>query len=218
MDHVRDHRSVLADAEKRLLIRIAKRLPSFINSDHLSGLALMSMLAAGPAFALIGDVPWAPGLFIALLAVNWFGDSLDGTLARVRDQQRPKYGYYVDHVIDLAGTAALVAGMAASGMMTPAIAYAVLAAYFMVAAESFLGTHSLGVFRMSFAGFGPTELRILLAIGALKVARNPVVHLFGVDALLLDVGGVVAILGLLIAFVTAAVRSGVALYKAEPLR
>lgn len=217
MDHVREHRSLLADAERRLLIGIAKRLPSFINSDHLSGLALASMLMAGVAFALIADTSWAATTFIAMLALNWFGDSLDGTLARVRDQQRPKYGYYVDHVIDLAGTAALVAGMAASGVMTPVIAYAVLAAYFMVAAESFLGTHSLGVFRMSFVGFGPTELRILLAIGAIKVARHPIVHVAGVDAWLFDIGGVVAIVGLLIAFGTAAVKNGVALYRAEPL-
>jgi phosphatidylglycerophosphate synthase len=217
MDHIRDHRSVLADAEKRLLIRIARHLPSFINSDHLSGLALAAILGAAVAFALIGRTAWAPGIFIALLAVNWFGDSLDGTLARVRDQQRPNYGYYVDHVIDVAGTAALVAGMAASGLMTPAIAFAVLTAYFMVTAESFLATHSIGVFRMSFAGFGPTELRILLAAGAIKVAIDPVVHIAGVDALLLDIGGAVAILGLLFTFVFNAIRNGVALYKAEPL-
>ena len=217
MDHTRDHRSVLAAAEKRLLIAIASRLPTFINSDHLSGLALLAMLAAGTAFALISQARWAAPAFIALLAVNWFGDSLDGTLARVRNQQRPKYGYYVDHVIDLAGTAALLFGMAASGLMTPAVAFAVLAAYVMVAAESFLGTHALGVFRMSFAGFGPTELRILLAIGAMKVAANPVVHIAGVEAMLFDVGGLAAIVGLACTFVVSAVRNGWTLYRAEPL-
>ena len=194
MDHVRDHRSLLATAEKRLLVRIANHIPPFINSDHLSGLALASMLAAGLAFALIGYTGWGAAVFVALLAVNWFGDSL-GTPARVRNQQRPKYGYYVDHVIDLAGTAALLFGMAASGLMTPSIAFALLAVYLLVAAESFLGTHAIGVFRMSFAGFGPTELRILLAAGAIKVASNPVVHIAGRDALLLDVGGVIAIIG-----------------------
>lgn len=217
MDHIREHRSVLAQAEKRLLIWIAGRLPRSVNSDHLSGLALLSMLAAGPAFAAIPQMPWAAAAFIALLALNWFGDSLDGTVARVRDCQRPRYGYYVDHVIDLVGTAALVAGMAASGAMTPAIAFALLAAYFMVAAESFLGTHARGVFRMSFAGFGPTELRVLLAIGALKIAIDPWVRVAGVHALLLDVGGVVAIAGLAVAFGVSALRSGVALYGAEPL-
>lgn len=217
MDHIREHRSLLADAEKRLLIRIAHLLPPSITSDHLSGVALLAMLAAGPVFVFIPLTPWAAVAFIALLAINWFGDSLDGTVARVRNQQRPRYGYYVDHVIDLVGAAAMLAGMAASGLMTPAVAFALLAIYFMVAAESFLGTHSLGVFRMSFAGFGPTELRIVLAIGAIKVAIDPQVRIAGADVLLLDVGGLVAIAGLAVAFVVAAIRNGVALYRAEPL-
>lgn len=217
MTHTRNHGSLLAGAERRLLVAIAQRLPESINSDHLSGLALASMLAAGPAFAAISSTPWAAVLFVTLLIVNWFGDSLDGTVARVRNCQRPRYGYYVDHVIDLVGTAALVAGMAASGVMTPAIAFALLAVYVMVAAESFLGTHARGVFKMSFAGFGPTELRIVLAIGAIKVAMNPRVHIAGFDLWLLDVGALVAIVGLVVAFVVSAITNGVALYRAEPL-
>jgi archaetidylinositol phosphate synthase len=217
MDHVREHRSLLAAAEKRLLIHIARHLPSFIHSDHLTALALVSMLGAGVAFARIAESPWAVSAFVGCLVANWFGDSLDGTLARVRNQQRPRYGYYVDHVIDLAGTGAVFAGMAASGLMTPALAFALLALYFMVAAESFLGTHALGTFRISFAGFGPTELRILLAIGAIKVSVDPVVHVGGIRTLLLDFGAAVAMGGLLIAFFVSAIRNGVALYRAEPL-
>lgn len=217
MDHTREHRSVLAAAEKRLLIHIAGALPKAINSDHLSAVALLAMLLAGPSFALIPVTPWAAAGFIALLAINWFGDSLDGTVARVRGQQRPRYGYYVDHVIDLVGTAAMLAGMAASGLMTPAIAFALLAIYFMVAAESFLGTQSLGVFRLSFAGFGPTELRIVLAVGAIRAAFDPWIHVGSAEVALLDVGGVIAIAGLAVAFVAAAVRNGVALYRTEPL-
>jgi phosphatidylglycerophosphate synthase len=217
MHHIRDQRSLLAAAEQRLLIAIAGRLPASIHSDHLTGLALLSMLAAGPAFALIPSTPWAAALFVLLLALNWFGDSLDGTVARVRHHQRPRYGFYVDHVVDVVGTAALLAGMAMSGVMTPTIAFAVLAAYFMVAAESFLGTYALGVFRMSFASIGPTELRILLAVGAIKVAMSPWVEIAGEHFLLFDVAGLIAIAGLLLAFVVGAVRNGVALYKAEPL-
>lgn len=218
MEHVREHRSFLAAGEKRLLIWIARRLPTSINSDHLSALALVAMLAGGGFFAVIPWTPWAAAAFVACLAVNWFGDSLDGTVARVRNEQRPRYGYYVDHVIDLTGTAALVAGMAASGLMTPAIAFALLAVYFMVAAESFLGTHARGVFRMSFAGFGPTELRMVLAIGAIRVAVNPVVDVSGAELWMLDVGGAAAIVGLLSVFIVSAVRNGMALYKAEPAR
>jgi phosphatidylglycerophosphate synthase len=217
MTHVREHRSILARAEKRLLIHIATHLPGFVTSDHLTALALVAMAAAGAAFAAIQTTGWSAAVFIAALAVNWFGDSLDGTVARVRDQQRPRYGYYVDHVVDLAGTAALVAGMAASGVMTPAIAIAVLAAYCLISAESYLATHSLGVFRISFAGLGPTELRIILAVGAVFVARDPWATVAGRHVLLFDLGGIIAAAGLLLAFVASSIRNARALYIADPL-
>ena len=217
MTHVREHRSILARAEKRLLIHIATHLPRFITSDHLTALAIVAMAAAGAAFAAIQLTGWSAVIFIAALAVNWFGDSLDGTVARVRNQQRPRYGYYIDHVVDLAGTAALVAGMAASGVMTPAIAIGLLAAYCLVSAESYLATHSLGVFRISFAGVGPTELRILLAIGAIFVARDPWATVAGRQVLLFDLGGIIATAGLFLAFVASSIRNARALYVADPL-
>src|SRR5437764_1907171 len=148
MDHTRENCSFLAEPERRLLTAIARRMPAAINSDHLTLLGLVSMPIAGAAFALIPRTPWAAATFVAALAANWFGDSLDGTLARVRHRQRPRYGFYVDHVIDLAGTAFLLAGLACSGFMTPLIALALLAAYLMVTAESFLATHAVGVFRI----------------------------------------------------------------------
>src|SRR5204863_529945 len=117
------------------------------------------------------EAPWSARACGLALAANWFGDSLDGTLARVRDQQRPRYGYYVDHVIDLAGAAALFAGIAASGLMQMWIALALAAAFFLVSAESYLATHARGLFRLSFAGFGPTELRLVLAAGAVADGR-----------------------------------------------
>src|SRR4030095_1159286 len=194
--HTREHRSLLANAERRLLVAIAHRLPAWVTSDQLTLLGLSSMVAAGRAFATL-QASWLTVVaFVLALAANWFGDSLDGTLARVRCQPRPRYGYYVDHVIDLFGTAVLVGGMAASGLMTAQVALALLAAYFLVSAETFLATHTVQVFRLSFAGIGPTELRILLAIGAFFVARNPWATIAGYRALLLDVGGAIAAVGL----------------------
>ena len=217
MDHTREHRSLLASVERRLIIFIAARLPRWLTSDHLSLLGLLSMPAAGLAFAALGATPWgAPALAVALLS-NWFGDSLDGTLARVRVQQRPRYGYYVDHVIDLAGTAALLSGMGASGLMEPSIAIAVLAAYLLVSAETYLATHTVGIFRLSFGGIGPTELRILLAAGGFYVAAHPWVELAGLRVRLLDVSGLIAIAGLVLVFVASAIRNTRALYLAEPL-
>jgi phosphatidylglycerophosphate synthase len=218
MSHIREHKSVLAAAEKRALIYIAQRLPRSITSDHLSALGLGSMVAAGASFAAFPWTSWAGVAVVACLAANWFGDSLDGTVARVRQQQRPRYGFYIDHVIDLAGSAALLAGLAASGLMSPVIAAALLSAYLLVSAETYLATHTSGVFRMSFLGFGPTELRILLALGALKAATTPFVDAGPLGSIkLFDIGGLVGIAGLMVAFVASAVRNTRALYLAEPL-
>ena len=150
--------------------------------------------------------------------MNWFGDSLDGTLARVRQQQRPNYGYYLDHVLDIAGMTAMCAGLAAGGLMSPVLAVSLLAAYVAAMAESFLATAARGVFRMSFLRFGPTELRVVLMAGALRVVTHPAVSVPGVGALrLFDAGGAVAVAGLALAFLVSAARNGVALYRAEPL-
>jgi phosphatidylglycerophosphate synthase len=215
MDHTRENRSFLAEPEKRLLTAIARRMPAAINSDHLTLLGLVSMPIAGAAFALIPRTPWAAATFVLALAANWFGDSLDGTLARVRNRQRPRYGYYVDHVVDLVGTASLIAGIAASGAMRPWLAVLLFSAYVLVAAESFLATHALGVFRISFGGFGPTELRIVLALGAIAIADSPWVDVVSTRMLLFDLGGVAAIAGLVSVFVVSALRNTRALYFAE---
>jgi phosphatidylglycerophosphate synthase len=216
--HQRDHRSLTAAVEKRALIWMAERLPSWINSDHLSALGLGAIVAAGASFAVMAHTPWAAAGVIASLIINWFGDSLDGTVARVRGHQRPRYGYYVDHLIDIAGTAALLTGIAASGLMHPSLAFGLLAVYLLVAAETYLATHAAGVFRMSFLGFGPTELRLVLMAGAIKAAITPIVTVAGLMTVrLFDIGGIVAIAGLAIAFIVSGLRNTRALYAAEPL-
>jgi phosphatidylglycerophosphate synthase len=216
--HVREHLSVLAALEKRALIGIANRIPAPINSDHLSALSLTSMMAAALALAAIRLTPWAALAAVVCLAANWFGDSLDGTLARVRGHERPRYGYYVDHIIDVTGTTFLLVGMACSGLMSPTIAIGLLAAYLLVCSESYLATHATSIFRISFLGFGPTELRIVLAIGIVKAAWAPTVFVGGLDGvLLLDLGGIVGLAGLAVAFLAASFRNALALYAAEPL-
>jgi phosphatidylglycerophosphate synthase len=215
--HVRHHNSVLAAAEKRALIWIATRLPRWINSDHLSALGLAAMAGAGASFWLARTDPVAGASLVVLcLLLNWFGDSLDGTVARVRNQQRPRYGYYVDHVIDLAGTALLFAGLAASGYMSPVVATLVVAAFFLVSAETYLATHARGVFKMAFAGIGPTELRILLAAGALALINTPSVDLPGFGPVRLwDLGGIIGATGMAMTFMISSARNGHALYVEE---
>src|SRR5262245_8110656 len=207
-DHVRKHESLTAGAEKRLLIWIAQRLPACINSDHLTLLALAAMALAGAGYALARYDRRALWLVVAALFLNWLGDSLDGTLARVRRAERPRYGFYVDHVVDIVGITLLMAGLACSGFMHPIVALALLVAYLLVSGEVFLATAVHGVFRMSFAGFGPTELRIVLAAGTVALFGDPRVTMGSLGRFaLFDVGGVVAIAGLGLALVMGIVRN-----------
>jgi phosphatidylglycerophosphate synthase len=209
--------SVLAPLEKRTLIWLAHRLPRRVNSDHLTVLALGAMVLAGISYWLASVTPLGLLLVVACLAVNWFGDSLDGTVARVRRHQRPRYGFYVDHVVDAVGALFLLGGLGLSGYMSPFVALGLLVAYLLLLVETFLATHALGTFKMSYFKIGPTELRILLAIGNLVLLVHPMADVFGHSYRLFDVGGVVAIIGLLLTLVFAAAVNTRALYLAEPL-
>jgi phosphatidylglycerophosphate synthase len=211
----RVHTSLLAAVEKRSLIWMAQRMPAPVNSDHLTALAGVSMLAAGLCY-------WngSPGALVAvvfLLAVNWFGDSLDGTLARVRRHERPRYGYYVDHVLDVLSILFIFAGLVLGGHMSATVGAGFLLAYYLVTIQIALAAHAVGTFCISFWKFGPTELRILLAVGTLRLLWSDAVTIHGSRYLLFDVGGAVAIGGLVLAFTVSAVANTVALYRAEPL-
>jgi phosphatidylglycerophosphate synthase len=215
--HVRLNTGLLAAAEKRLLVWIAGRLPAWVNSDHLTLLALLAMAGTGASFWLSRYWPPALTLVVFCLAVNWFGDSLDGTVARVRQHERPRYGFYVDHVVDAAGAVFLLGGLGLSGYMSPMVALAVLVAYLLLLVETFLATCTLGTFTMSYFGIGPTELRILLAIGNLVLLVHPRAEIFGRQYLLFDAGGAIAAGGMVLTLIVAVTRHTRALYLAEPL-
>ncbi|HYX70100.1 MAG TPA: hypothetical protein VE825_13265, partial [Terriglobales bacterium] len=145
------------------------------------------------------------------------GDSLDGTLARVRRCQRPRYGFYVDHVLDTFGAFFLMGGLALSGYVHPGIALGMLIAFLMLSAEVYLATYTLGSFHMSFWKFGPTEIRLCLIAGNLALLRSPTAHLFGRAFRLFDVGGAVAIVGMGVMLAVSAARHIAQLYRQEPL-
>jgi hypothetical protein len=147
--HTRILSSVLSGVERRTLAWLAARMPAWVHSDHLTALALVAMLGAGLSYVLSTVTPVGFGLVGVCLAINWFGDSLDGTLARVRRQERPRYGYYVDHIVDAFGIVFVVGGMAAAGVMSPVVALGFLVAYFMLSIEVYLATYSLGEFRLT---------------------------------------------------------------------
>src|ERR1700680_4795042 len=209
--------SLLAPLEKKCLIWLARHTPRPINSDHLTALGLASLAGAGLSYWYAGSNPAGLLWVIVFLALNWLGDSLDGTLARVRNQQRPRYGFYLDHVVDAFGTFFLLAGLGLSGYMSERIAITLLIAYFMLSIEVYLATYTLGTFHLSFWKFSPTELRILLAIGNIALFYRPVVHLLGGSYRLFDVRGAVGIAGMAIMLVTAVIRHTILLYRAERL-
>ena len=209
--------SLLAPLEKKTLVWLAGRMPRWVGSDHLTLLGLAAMLAAGVCYWWSRTEPRALLIVIVCLAVNWFGDSLDGTLARVRQRQRPRYGFYVDHVVDTFSTLFLLGGLALSGYINPWIAMGLLVAYYMFSIEVYLATYTLGTFQLSYFKFSPTELRILLAIGSLYVFFSPEVTLFGRQYLLFDVGGAIGTAGMLLMLLYATFTHTRALYNAERL-
>lgn len=207
--------SLLAPLERKCLLWLAHRTPPWIHSDHLTLLGFLAMLLAGLSYWLARWNPLALLLVIFWLGVNWLGDSLDGTLARVRNRQRPRYGFYVDHVIDSFGAFLLVGGLALSGYMSPTVAGGVLIAYFMLCLEVYLATCALGTFRLSIAKLGPTELRILIAIGNLALWLRPTVRLLGQPYRLYDVAGVIGIVVIGLLLLVSVARNTLALYRAE---
>lgn len=214
---IRVHGSLLAAAEKRLLIRIASRLPAWVNSDHLTSLGALAMVAAGLSYAIAPFWPGALVMVVVFLGVNWFGDSLDGTLARVRHHERPRYGFYVDHVLDAVGILFLIGGLVGGGFLHIAPAAAFLLAYYLLTIEIALATHALGTFRISYWKFGPTELRILLAIGTLQLLNSPWSTIAGHRLLLFDIGTSIGAAALLVTFIVSAVKNTRQLYAMEPL-
>ena len=207
--------SWVAAGEKAALVWLAARTPQWIGPDHLTALGLVAQIGAGVCYALARWNKYALLAVIVFLALNWLGDSLDGTLARVRQRLRPRYGFYVDHMVDTFGALALMGGIALSGWMQPWIAIGLLVGFLMLSIQSYLATHALGEFRLSFWRFGPTELRILLAAGNLALFWKPRVHLGGGQYRLFDVGGVVGLVGMALMLLWFTLQNTVRLYREE---
>src|SRR5579864_3053125 len=141
----RTQESFLAALEKRSLLWLAARTPFWINSDHLTLLGLVAMAGAGAGYWWSRTNPAGLFVVIACLAVNWFGDSLDGTLARFRNCQRPRYGFYVDHMVDSFGALFLLSGLALSSYMSWSIAVALLISFYLLSVNAYLAAYSLGI-------------------------------------------------------------------------
>jgi phosphatidylglycerophosphate synthase len=213
----RELAGLTARAEKRLLVWIAGRLPAAVNPDHLTALGLLGMAGAGACYALSARDPrWLHAVNF-FLVVNWLGDSLDGTLARVRNRLRPRYGFYVDHLCDALGALFLLGGLAASGLCDPRLALALLLAYYFLNLNIYLAACSLGVYKISYGAFGGTELRLLLIGANLLALAWPRVSLAGRSFLIFDL--LVGAGGAAVAFVAlrSAAQVTARLYRDERL-
>src|SRR2546425_5414898 len=172
---------LLAEPERRILQALAARVPRSIRSNHLTALGTIAAAGAGAAYALTHYSPawlWVASL---MLVINWLGDSLDGTLARVRGTQRPNYGYYVDHVVDAVSTTVIGLGIGLSPYVNLGLALGLVVVYLALSINVYLESSVFGVFKISYGRIGPTEVRLLLvilntmlAVAALLAVTGPI--------------------------------------------
>ncbi len=197
--------SILSGLEKPALIWMASRLPRWIGPDLLTGIGVFAMAFVGLCYYLASfNALWLLGASAGLI-VNWFGDSLDGTVARVRNRQRPRYGYYLDHLVDAFGTSFVMFGLAFSGLINPMLAAVVLAVYLILSINAYLAAHTVGVFRISFGRVSPTEGRVvLILLNTLLIFRQEF-SLFSRTLRIMDVLAILVALGLFALILLAAV-------------
>jgi archaetidylinositol phosphate synthase len=209
----REKAFLLARPEQRLLEAIARRLPAWIRPDHLTALALGA--AAGFAVAAVLGWLWACA---ALLVVHWLGDSLDGTLARVRRAERPRYGYYLDHLADAVATALIGLGLGLSASMHLAAGLALVIAYLALSINTYLETQALGSFKLGYGRLGPTEARIMLfgLLVAIALGAHATLHVAGQSLTLLDTVAGAAALVMLAAGAVRALGNLRVLARREP--
>jgi len=211
---------LLAGVERRILVRLAARVPRSIRSNHLTALGTIAAAGAGAAYALTHYSPawlWVASL---MLVINWLGDSLDGTLARVRGTQRPKYGYYVDHVVDAFSTTVIGLGIGLSPYVNLGLALGLVVVYLALSINVYLESSVFGVFKISYGRIGPTEVRLLLVLLNTTLALAALWEVKGPWSIALVANWTLAILltGMVALFVGRFARNLYRLAKLEPQR
>src|SRR5262245_8835549 len=185
----REKTFLLARPEARVLEWITRRLPHRVMPDHLTALGVLAALGIAAAYLLSNQDPvwlWAAS---GLLVVHWLGDSLDGTLARVRKAERPTYGYYLDHLVDAIATAVIGIGLGLSPYLLAVTGLVLVVAYLVLSINTYLETHAFGVFSLGYGRLGPTEARLGLIVLNTGAALGVAIHLdaiaLGLAALML---------------------------------
>jgi phosphatidylglycerophosphate synthase len=182
---IRTNDILLGPLERPALAFFARNMPKWVNSDMLTVLGLLGSVLAAVSYALVGlgTVKGNPWLFVASLGfvINWFGDSLDGTLARHRNMSRPNYGYYTDHAIDGLTSVLVFGGIGLSGMARFDVTLIALSGWLLLMLQVYLKTHATGVFEMTSIKIGPTEMRLVI------ILLNTVVFFVGAGSSLFEV-------------------------------
>ena len=217
-DHTRSKTFLLAGVEQRALQWLAPRIPARVMPDHLTALGVVGALGIAAAYVLANQHPAWLLVATGLLLVHWFGDSLDGTLARVRRTERPTYGYYLDHLVDGFATVAIGIGLGLSPHMLLATGLFIVIAYLLLSINTYLETSAFGVFELGYGRFGPTEARVGLA--ALNVAMFAGLALdttvLGVDVGVLDLAGLAIAAGMVAMLVVRGAKNLRVLAEREP--
>lgn len=218
--------SILNAAEKKVLVWLAERQPEWVTSDLLTLIGVLGSVIVAVGYALSNyNIMWL-WLASAGFVINWYGDSLDGTLARVRHTQRPIYGFYLDHNVDGVTMAIMCIGAGLSDMLNLSIAMAVLVVYLMLSISVYINAHLKGEFKLTYAGMGPTEFRlIMIIVNTLFMYVAPLreftrhVNILGVDVALgsFDFIGLVILLVLVIIHVTNFSQDARGYAKIDPL-
>src|SRR5689334_3466597 len=214
----REPNFLLANVEKRVLRAIASRLPRWIVPDDLTRLGVAAAIAICAAYQLSNDARWWLWVASGLLVIHWLGDSLDGTLARVRKIERPRYGYYLDHLVDALSTAAIGIGLGLSPFMLLSVGTLLVVAYLVLSINVYLESYALGRFSIGYGKVGPTEMRLLLIAlnTALALGLDLRVHLLGLGVTALDAAGLAIAIGMIGLLAARAWRNLRALAQAEP--
>jgi phosphatidylglycerophosphate synthase len=207
----RDLRGLTTGLERAALRWLVPRVPAWLTPDRLTGTAFASMLAGGLLYWMSARRPGLLHAVNACLFVNWLGDSLDGAVAKHRGRAQPRYGFYIDHMLDNVGVAALLGGLCASGLVAPALGAVVVVLYLLFQLHMHMSVYTRGVFQMSFAGVGGTEMRLLLVLGNLAVLVQPRWAVFGYDVRPYDAIAAPAALLLVGSLVVTIVRTAIEL-------
>ena len=225
-DAVRIQTSFLNAIEKKVLVWLAERQPKWMTSDILTYIGTFGAVVIAAGYILSAwniNFLWLSSLGFV---INWYGDSLDGTLARVRKTQRPVYGYYIDHTIDCINEFIMFIGIGMSGLMHFSLAMVILAVYFMLTINVSINAHLKKEFRLTYAKLGPTEFRILAIIANTVLALvRPISEfaltffIFGREFTLasLDIVGIIVLLVLAVIYLTTIVKDGRGYAEMDPM-